>query len=469
MQASRMASGCLGEEHFGSAQLGDARRDRRLVDLANQMVRHPGGTLPDKLKAPADLKALYRLMENDAVTHQAVLQPHINRTLEAMRAHQGVVLILHDTTELDYSGLKSLKDDLGQIGNGGGRGYECHNSLAVMAESGEVLGLVNQILFRRPQAAKGETKSASRQRSTRESLLWLQGSQAVPAAPEGRLWVEVADRGADTTEFLDFAERHDKKYLVRSQHSRWAMPGHEDAAEQVKLHDWLRTLPEAGQRIVTVPARGGQPARTTTVGVAWAPVRVLPPRQARGEVRGVPLKVWAVRVWELNPPASVSEPLEWILLTNVPVENLEDALARIDWYTRRWIVEEYHKAMKTGCGIETLEFRHTDRLQPAIAMVSVLAVLLLMLRDSSRRSDVSQRSARDLFPAIYVTVLSAWRFRRPDHDLTLHEFYFALARLGGHQNRKCDHPPGWLVLWRGWMTLHTMVEGALALEAARCG
>jgi hypothetical protein len=452
MQASRMASGCLGEEHFGSAQLGDARRDRRLVDLANQMVRHPGGTLPDKLKDPADLKALYRLMENDAVTHQAVLQPHINRTLEAMRAHQGVVLILHDTTELDYSGLKSLKDDLGQIGNGGGRGYECHNSLAVMAESGEVLGLVNQILFRRPQAAKGETKSASRQRSTRESLLWLQGSQAVPAAPEGRLWVEVADRGADTTEFLDFAERHDKKYLVRSQHNRWAMPGHEDAAEQVKLHDWLRTLPEAGQRIVTVPARGGQPAQATPT-----------------VVRGVPLKVWAVRVWELNPPASVSEPLEWILLTNVPVENLEDALARIDWYTRRWIVEEYHKAMKTGCGIETLEFRHTDRLQPAIAMVSVLAVLLLMLRDSSRRSDVSQRSARDLFPAIYVTVLSAWRFRRPDHDLTLHEFYFALARLGGHQNRKCDHLPGWLVLWRGWMTLHTMVEGALALEAARCG
>jgi hypothetical protein len=262
--------------------------------------------------------------------------------------------------------------------------------------------LVNQILFRRPQVPKGETKSARQRRATRESRLWVQGSEAVPAAPEGRLWVEVADRGADTTEFLDFAEKHGKKYLVRSQHNRCVLPGHEDgdAAEQVKLHDWLRTLPEAGQRTVKVSARGGQPARTTTVGVAWAPVRVLPPRQARGEVRGVPLRVWAVRVWELNPPASVREPLEWILLTNVPVESLEDACVRIDWYTRRWIVEEYHKAMKTGCGIETLEFQYADRLQPAIAMLSVLAVLLLMLRDGSRRPDADQRSARDFLPAI---------------------------------------------------------------------
>jgi len=469
MPASRMTALCFGEEHFGGAQLGDVRRQKRLVALATRMAKHPGGTLPDKVNNPMDLKALYRLMDSDAVTHEGVLQPHVDRTLDRMRAHEGVVLVLHDTTELDYSGLKSLKEELGQIGNGGGRGYKCHNSLAVTAESREVLGLTHQILFCRPRVPKGEKKSARRKRTTRESRLWKQGSEALPAAPEGRLWVDVADRGADTTEFLDFEAAQGKRYLVRSQHNRWVLQGHDGETERVKIHDWLRTLPEAGQRTVNVPARGGQPARTATVGVAWAPVRVLPPRQARGDEQGTPLAVWAVRVWELDPPAHVKEPLEWILLTNVPVETFEDACERLDWYACRWIIEEYHKAMKTGCSIEKMEFTNQERLKPAIALVSVLAILLLTLRDTSRRSDADERPARDLIPSEYVTVLSAWRFQTPHRDLTVHDFYFALARLGGHQNRRHDHPPGWLILWRGWTKLHAMVEGALATGGVKCG
>ena len=469
MQASRTTAVRFGEEHFGGAQLGDVRRERRLVALANQMAKHPGGSLPDKVNSPANLKALYRLMDSDDVTHAEVLRPHVGRTLDRMLAHEGVVLIIHDTTELDYSGLTSLKNDLGQIGNGGGRGYKCHNSLAVAAESREVFGLTHQILFCRPRVPKGEKKSARLRRATRESRLWKQGSEAFPAAAAGRLWVDVADRGADTTEFLDFEESHNKKYLVRSQHNRWVLQGHDGETQRAKIHDWLRSLPEAGRRTVKVPARGGQAARTATVGVAWAPVRVLPPRQPRGEERGMPLAVWAVRVWELDPPAHVKEPLEWILLTNVPVRTFEDACERLDWYARRWIIEEYHKAMKTGCGIEKMEFTNQDRLRPAIAWVSVLAILLLTLRDSSRRSDANERPARDLIPTEYVTVLGAWRFQDPDRDLTLHEFYFALARLGGHQNRKHDHPPGWLVLWRGWTQLHAMVEGALATGGVKCG
>lgn len=469
MQASRMTASRFGEEHFSGAQLGDVRRQRRLVRLANQMAKHPGGTLPDKVNNPAGLKALYRLMDNDAVTHKEVLRPHVDRTLDRMRAHEGVVLVLHDTTELDYSGLKSMKSALGQIGNGGGHGYKCHNSLAVTAESREVLGLTNQILFCRPRVPKGETKSARCKRTTRESRLWKQGSEALPAAPAGRLWVDVADRGADTTEFLDYEESQGKKYLVRSQHNRWVLQCHDGDTERVKLYDWLRTLPEVGRRTVDVPARGGQRARKAEVGVAWAPVRVLAPRQPRGEERGTPLTVWAVRVWELDPPANVKEPLEWILLTNVPVESFEEACERLDWYACRWVIEEYHKAMKTGCGIETMEFTNPDRLQPAIALVSVLAILLLTLRDRSRRSDAKERSARDWIPAVYVAVLSGWRFQEPDRALSVYEFYFALARLGGHQNRKHDHPPGWLILWRGWTQLHAMVEGALALGGVRCG
>ena len=102
------------------------------------MAKHPGGTFPNKMNNPADLKGFYRLMDSDAVTHETVLQPHIDRTLDHMRAHEGTVLILHDTTELDYTGWKALKDESGHIVNGGGRGDKCHNRHAVMADAREV-------------------------------------------------------------------------------------------------------------------------------------------------------------------------------------------------------------------------------------------------------------------------------------------------------------------------------------------
>ncbi len=466
MQDQSVARRGFGETHFSAAQLGDQRRTKRLVALADELAKHPGGTLPDKLKNPAELRALYRLMDTDRVTHASVLEPHMTHTVKRMRAYAGTVLILHDTTELDYTGLKSLAGALGQIGNGSHRGYLCHNSLAVAAESREVLGLAQQILFHRPDTPPGESRQPRRRRAARESRLWKRGSQAIPVAPTGRRWVDIADRGGDLLEFLDYEEAQGKKYVVRSKHDRWVLPGHADDTERVKLHDFMRSVPAGGERVVDVPARAGQPARRATVGVAWAAVRVVPPRQPRGEYRDAPLAVWAIRVWELDPPEGVNEPLEWILLTNVPVATFEEATERVDWYTLRWIVEEYHKAMKTGCGIEQMQFTQEDRLQPAIALVSVLATTLLQLRDASRRPDGHERLAREWVPALYVTVLSVWRYKEPRPHLTVYEFYYALARLGGHQNRKHDHPPGWLVLWRGWTQLQAMVDGALAVGGA---
>src|SRR5436190_14488555 len=139
MEARIGCAAAFGERHFGQARLKDARRTKCLVRMAERVVRHPGGTLPHKL-AKKDLKAFYNLMNQEAVTHTEVLATHREQTFAAMRAHTGTVLVIHDTTELDYSGLHSV-GTLGAIGNGGGRGYLCHNSLAVAAGSKEVLGL----------------------------------------------------------------------------------------------------------------------------------------------------------------------------------------------------------------------------------------------------------------------------------------------------------------------------------------
>jgi transposase-like protein len=455
----------FGEREFGTAVLGDRRREERLVTVANQILQHPDGTWPQKLSRPADLEAFYRLMNRPEVTHAAVLAPHAAQTLERMQGSSRV-LILHDTTELDYTTLKSI--NLGEIGNGHGRGYLCHNSLAVKPE-GDVLGLVNQILFRRRRAPQRDRKRSHIRRKDRSSRLWRSGSEAIPAAPAGALWVDIADRGSDVTEFLAYQLAAGKHFVIRAKTNRKVvLPG--KSPESGKLVEVVRRLPEWGRRPLQIARSAGRPARGTQVAVASVLLQIVPPRQPRGEHGPDLLTVWALRVWELDPPAGV-EPLEWILLTNIAVETPEDAWERVDWYKRRWMLEEYHKTLKSGCSIEEMQFTREGSLKPAIALVSVAAVGILWLRCTSRSPEAQTRRARERFPAVMIRVLSKWRWSsQPPHaDMTVQEFCLALARLGGHQNRKHDGPPGLMTLWRGWTKLCWMTEGASTDPVERCG
>lgn len=133
-------------------------------------------------------------------------------------------------------------------------------------------------------------------------------------------------------------------------------------------------------------------------------------------------RLWVVRVWEPRPPEGV-EPLEWILLTNHPCETFEAAHQVKQWYECRWIIEEYHKGQKTGCGIEDPQFNSSDRLHPMIAILSVVALSLLNLRELSRREDAKSRPATDLFCAAYVDLLSGWRHGEARLDWTIYAFF----------------------------------------------
>jgi hypothetical protein len=451
----------FGTLNFGGAKLGHVARTRRLVRSADVILQHPGGTLPQKFRDPADLDGFYRLANRKEVTHQALITPHRLRTLDLMRLADAPVLTIHDTTELDYTGLTSLTG-LGQIGNGSGRGYLCHNTLAVRADTGAVLGLASQILARRDDVPEGESRQDRRDRATRESRLWVKGSEAVGPAPEGQLWVDICDRGADLCEYLDYKHANGGHFVIRSKHDRNC---HADG-EGARLHALARGLPPLGCKAINVSAGEGRAARRARLTIAAAPVSVVPPRQPRGEhgTAPIPLSVLAVR--EVDAPAGV-DPLEWILLTDLPVDDLEGACRAVDWDARRPIVEELHKGMKTGCGIESLQFTTEAALQPTIALLSVVAVFLLGLRDAGRDPERAHEPAVRSVPGWYVEVLSAWRHGAPRRGWTVREFYLALGRLGGHQNRKCDGPPGWLVLWRGWDTLHAMLAGVAAMARRR--
>lgn len=461
MDATDTAGLSFGQLHFGAADLGDPRRTRRLVAVADQRARHPGGTFPQKIPDPYDLDACYRLFAAPQVTHAAVLASHVALTHQRMHDHAGIVLILHDTTTLDYSGLSI--PDLGPIGDGYGRGYLCHNSLAITAAR-QVLGLAHQILHTRRHVPAGETRAQRRDHPQRESRLWRDAVAALPTAPEGQRWVDIADCAADITEFLDYEDEHGRAYVVRSQHDRWVRVRQGGRTRRRKLHGLARALPAVARREVTVSAQPHQPARTAQVAVAWQEVAIVPPRQARGYERRVPLRVWVLRAWEEQAPAGV-EALEWIVLTDVPVTTAAEALERLDWYSCRVVVEEYHKAQKTGCAIERMHFEYAARLEPAIAVVSVVAVLLLQLRDAGRDPALAEQPARAWVPVLWVEVLAAWRYGEATRALTVAEFLQALARLGGHQNRPSDGPPGWQTLWHGWAQLQAMVQGVRLLQS----
>ena len=455
---NRMDLQSFGQSNFGGLDLGDARRTKRLVALAGRMSRHPGGTLPDKLPNPSDLRAFYLLMDCDSVTHASVIQGHMEATHRKMQAASQAghaLLILHDATELDYTSLKSLKGKLGQIGQGANSGYICHNSLVVQADPQLVLGLASQILHHRPKVRKDETDKQRRNRADRESRLWVQGAQQCGENPAGGLCVDVSDSLSDTFEYMAFEITQGRHFVLRSREDR-------KLATPIKTIEYLysavRQQPSVGVRIVTVQGTVKHAERTAVCRISFTPVSIAPPRVRQGDYRKEPLALWAVRVWEPNPAAGV-EAVEWVLLTNVPVSTVEEADERVKWYETRWVVEDLHKGMKTGCGIETLQFTEISRLEPAIAVLSALATTLLQMRDAARQLDADVRPATDVVAPEYVTVLAAYYGTRLGANPTILRFYMHEARLGGHQNRKADGFPGWLTLWRGWMKLQNMVDG----------
>jgi hypothetical protein len=445
--------------HFGGADLGHRKRNDCLVRVAQQICRHPGGTLPNKLANPADYKAMDALMNRPEVTHASTLAPHLRQTQQRIAQATGVVLMLHDTTTLDYSGLSI--PELGPIGNGNGRGYLCHNSLAVDPDRKEVLGLAHQILHRRVPTPPKEGVKAKRQRHSRESRLWSRAVLAMGTAPAGARVVDVADRGADVFEFLATEKQLQRTCLVRACYNRSVRVGHDGTGQQTLLFDHLRSLPAQGEKTKKVFDRATGQERVVNLAVTFAAVELLPPHVRKGDYEKKPIAVWGLRIWEAAPPPK-QKPLEWFLLCLDPVTTLATAWEKSAWYECRYMVEEYHKGQKTGCDIERLQFETEQALQPMIALLSVVAVLLLNLRVACRQPDADTRPASEVVDPQYEEILRAWRYKKPRAAMSVKEFFMALARLGGHMNRKSDGYPGWLVLWRGWTKLQSMLDGAEA-------
>jgi len=168
------------------------------------------------------------------------------------------------------------------------------------------------------------------------------------------------------------------------------------------------------------------------------------------------LTVWVIRVWEEQAPEG-EEPLEWVLLTSVPTTTLEQTWERVDWYRHQWLVEDYHQCLKSGCRIEQRPLQTVDGLIRLLSLLSPLTVRLLQVRACAREDP--ERPAYEVIEPVMLAVL-AERTGGSPLTMTVGTFWTEVARLGGYLARSHDGPPGWRTIWKGWLSLQTLLEGA---------
>ncbi len=437
------------ERTFGSVQLHDLRRTRRAVQAVTKLAENPLGSLPAQMHTWKETKALYRLLDEPDVTFAALMQPHFQQTREQALSSP-VVLLVQDTTDIDLSHRHKISG-VGQIGNERGRGFFVQTVLAVRPQTREVLGCMTQEPFVRIPAPDGEQRSQRRKRDARETDVWMRQVDAIGTPEPGSMWVHVGDRGADMFPFFQACQATQTHFLVRAAQNRRI----EESEEEIRYSlDRARSWPSQASRPFEVPARHGRQARSTQLQLAFGQMTLLPPRHDPRESRD-PLTVWVVRVWEEQAPAG-EEPLEWILLTSVPTTTLEQAWERVDWYGHRWLAEDYHQCLKSGCRIEHRQGPPVDGLMRLLGLLSPLAVRLLQVRAVAREDP--ERPAHQVIEPLMLAVL-AQRCGQSPATMTVGTFWTEVARLGGYLARSHDGPPGWRTIWKGWLSLQSLLEG----------
>src|SRR3989440_507674 len=458
------------EQTFGSVRLGHRSRTARAVTMATAIAHDPAASLPQQMGSEAASHAAYRFLQTPEVSYEHLIRPHIEQTRAAMGKPQRVLLI-QDTTEVDYQHHPTTTG-LGPIGNGSHHGFLLQTVLAVEPDSRQVLGLAHQEPFLRKSVPKGETKREREQRE-RESQVWQRSVQAIGEPPAGVQWIHVGDRYSDMFPFLWACRQQQCDFVVRAAQDRCVdllvdqadapLPprshhrpraGQPAAAKPQHLFEVVRGWSAVGEQDLHLEATKQTKARVAHVVLSFGCLRLLPPEHQPAS-QGRPLVVWVIRVWEPEPPEGV-EALEWILLTSVPTATLAQAWQRVDWYRARWIVEDYHQGLKTGCSIELRQLQSYEALRRLLGLLAPTAVRLLQLRAVAR--ETPERLASEILPTDLVQVV-ALLAKVPAAALTAQQCWYAIARCGGYLRRRNSGPPGWKTLWKGWFYVQTLLEG----------
>ena len=447
------------EQEFGGAPLGDKRLSRRLVKSAHMMAESPMDSFPAAAKGDAaSVAGFYRMMEQPAeseVSVENILAVHRERTMERI-ASQSSVLLIQDGTDLNFA-THGACEGLGLIGRNrsseGSLGLHLHSTLAVSA-SGVPLGVM-QLELDAPKSPQAPSEEDARNKTQR----WIRGlqdsAQAAQRVPDVSC-IAVMDREGDAHEIFHHCRQLEHlDLIVRARHDRVL------GAQGARLFDRIRQAPVQARVEIEVmrssarrSARGQREkalreARLAACELRWQEVTIhANPSSSRST--GVPLNL--VHVQETSVPRDGSAPLEWFLLTSLPVEHAEAAEQLLDCYRLRWRIEDWHRILKSGCKAEFLNLQTADRLERAIAIKAVIAWRLHAMVLLGR--DTPELPAEVLFSNLEIRMLElvALDRKRPAPS-NLGRAVLTMAMLGGYLARKNDPPPGHKVIWTGYVEL----------------
>jgi hypothetical protein len=441
--------------------MGHAARTKRLVQVATSLIQSPAASIPKAITDPAQAKAAYRFLSNPAVTAQGVLSGHYQAT--AQRCLQcEAVLLLQDTTTLTFNSRAALRD-LGPTNDGSKtKGFFAHTSLAVDAASHEVLGILHQHIWIRSRNKK-PAKETLRQRKKRhrESQHWGENQEHAAEVlreacqESGQLMprvIAVFDREGDVFEAMESLDQIGHSFVIRAQRNR-LLDDDDPDAKRYSL-DEVRTARVMAYKQVQVRARGGRPARTAQLQLRAMTAQLRPPvaRSRQGES----LTVNIVLAQEIGAPEDV-EPLCWYLVTRESIATEKDVLQVVRHYEARWIIEELHMGLKTGCACEDRQMETAHALMNFLALASPMAVQLLQLRNAARR-EAPLEECTMLGPS-EMAVLRGLRPRMMAKVTNARQLMRVVANFGGFLNRNSDPDPGWRTLWRGFEAVKLAAKG----------
>lgn len=450
-------------KELAEADLGDVRLSRRLSSLGERLAEHCGESFPKALD-DAELEAAYRFFGNGQVTPEAILAPHFRQS--AKRASElPQVLVVHDTTAFEFGG-HTQRRGLGHLIRPAAQGFFGHFSLAVTADGTRTpLGLLAlETVFRLGRRIGHGNWSP--EKSLGESARWLRGVEASEQQTQGRVQsIHVTDREGDQYALLDAMLAGNRRFVIRSFQDR-RLAGEEQArlravasAAKTILR---REVPLSPRPKLKGPRGDRHPHRRRRIArLSFAATTVefrRPPGTPQAS-RSICLNV--IHVFEAKPPPR-EPPVEWFLLTNLPIDSDDSIAFAVDCYRARWTIEEYFKALKTGCQYEKRQLESAHSLLNALAILAPVAWRLLLLRHLAR--DDRHAPATRALSRAQLDVLRVVARKPLPQNPTARQAMLAVAALGGH--RKSNGDPGWLVLGRGMHDLLLLELGWRARDQA---
>lgn len=447
---------------FGEVGLGDARLNERLMRIAAQIASSPGKSFPDQMETEADQEALYRFLANDKVSLEKILAGH-QRETHGRIAGRDCIRVLHDTSEFAFEGERA---GLGIL-KGNMRGFLAHVALAVSAdEEREPLGVVGVHPFVNADVLKHRGLTTSqrvrasfvKKRDDKKSSRWEKLALATSAAlPEGTRAIHIMDQEADDYVIFETLSNASLGFVIRGSADRLLQGRRrirEVLAEQV-VHTFRDVTLNPRSKKKATKQHPQRTARLATLKVCWSEVTLIRPPHNTAPTLQITLNV--VHVFEPEPPAGAT-PIEWTLFTSEPVSTLEDAIAVVDHYRARWMIEEYFKALKTGCAFEKRQLCSLEGLKRAFGLFIPMAWKLLSIRHLGRAPTTQPaRASLDDEQLALLRAMLERRARSLPTTPSIRDVMLGIAALGGHIKNNGD--PGWIVLGRGFRRFTEAEEG----------